>query len=189
MFTLCSPSFTLLPPPPPSPRTTTLADNTPINLRTFLAAVTTDGAGAGVENGEDIQGDEYAGAMTGLSLGLPSSDGPSALGSHLWNDGDDDGVPSGLGDSFGDEGTEGAGEGEEPEDEDLVRFEDRLAFADALEYAWLHYQSQHIAAIRAGLAQVPPAVCVCVPAARCLHPHMHASHAALYFILFLHLSP
>ncbi len=42
---------------------------------------------------------------------------------------------------------------EAEEDDDCVSFDDRLLYADALEYAWTRCQLRQIAALRRGIAQ------------------------------------
>jgi hypothetical protein len=131
-----------------SRRTTTLVDDTPVDLRAVLQSAR---SGAGADDG----------SVAMLGLGLASLDAPALPASSLWEEEDGDSVghggnDSGNGDGNGDDDGDGFNdaEGGGEDDEDLVAFEDRLVFADALEHAWLHYQARHVAAIRAGLAQV-----------------------------------
>ena len=115
-------------------RSTKLADDVVVNLRAY--------AQSGAVADED-------GTVTVASLGvMPGSAlvGPSALS--VWEETGGDEDTSREGDTFDGDGSL------VDEDEDLVAFEDRLEFADALERAWLCMQSRQLTAIRTGLAQV-----------------------------------
>lgn len=59
-----------------------------------------------------------------------------------------------------------------PAEEEDVAYEDRLAYASALEAAWLNHQSTQIAAIREGLGQVRVCVCTFACVVVCIHMHV-----------------
>lgn len=124
-------------------RVTKLGDGTTVDLRDYLADT------SGLELGGVVGSDSGVGRPTGWELA-----------SH-W-DSDDDSAPvprphrsSGFSapEVFGMEEGEEEGEVQEGEEEDVV-FDDRLAYASALEVAWLSQQQQQIAALRTGMSQV-----------------------------------
>ena len=89
---------------------------------------------------------------TGGNIDDDGSAEPKTVVGSVWEDPSEAMSPSAAHDSD-DDGDEIA------DTDDVVAFEDRLVFADALERAWLSLHHRHLQAIRSGLAQVswPPA--------------------------------